>query len=136
MSYVTYQFETNIATYDTELEAEVIEQIEAEKNYVKVYETTDRQGQLIHRPDYYHDVSSGELIAKKMPENPMTPMYEAGIEYANHVAEEARAEITALQETTEGRLALKILHNINAEDWEEWHRELDRNPDGSEKGVK
>lgn len=49
MSYVTYQFETNIATYDTELEAEVIEQIEAEKNYVKVYETTDRQGQLIHR---------------------------------------------------------------------------------------
>lgn len=63
----------------------------------------------------------------------MTPMYEAGIEYANHVAEEARAEITALQETTEGRLALKILHNINAEDWEEWHRELDRNPDGSEK---
>jgi hypothetical protein len=71
-----------------------------------------------------------------MPENPMTPMYEAGFEYTNKVAEEARAEIATLQETTEGRLALKILHNMKAGDWEEWHRELGRNPDGSEKETK
>jgi len=129
--YVTYQFATVIATYDTETEQEAI--AKAENDYIEKWETTDRQGDLVNRSDYYHDISSGKLVVKKEQENPMTPMYEAGMAYQIEKQEAFNAEIEAMQKTAEGRLALKMLHNIKSEDWEEWHLALGRNKDGTER---
>lgn len=115
MSHITYQYDWGFATYDVDTEQEQIQEVEDKAQFIKKFDVTDEQREIIDQKNAGVEVVKGKLVVTEPQEDPLAPIFE---EQSQQQVDEMLAYQEWL-ETPEGKTASKYVAYMQTGEWPE-----------------